>query len=402
MGTTVNVVCYRSKILSNGESPLMIRICKDRKTKYQSLGISIKPEHWDFNKNRPKSNCPNKDLILKIILEKESEFQKQILELKSDNREFTASTLLSSKVKRKTIGIAEFYNKIVEELKLSGKWGTAQVFNDSFNSLNSFTNKQLDVPFSYIDFEFLNKYEVWLRKRNLKETTMGILFRTLRSAYNKAIKEKFVKKDLYPFNDFKVSKFNTKTEKRAISKDIIKQIINLDVSKEKEYVQLSKDIFVFSYLCGGINFTDISNLKSDNIVENRLIYFRQKTHKKINIPLSEAAKNIINKYLSAQRGYIFPILDIRVHKTTIQEHNRKHKVLSKVNNSLRKIAQILDIKTNLTTYVARHSYATVLKRSGVDIAIISETLGHSDLKTTQIYLDSFENEQIDKALENLL
>jgi site-specific recombinase XerD len=86
----------------------------------------------------------------------------------------------------------------------------------------------------------------------------------------------------------------------------------------------------------------------------------------------------------------------------MQQYNRKKKVILKVNRYLNKISQITGIEVNLTTYVSRHSYATVLKNAGVNIALIGETLGHSDLKTTQIYLDSFENEQIDKAMENLL
>lgn len=65
--------------MANGEHPLMIRVCKDNKKKYRSLGVSVKPEHWDFQKNKPKSTCPHKDLINKIILDKELEFQKQIL-----------------------------------------------------------------------------------------------------------------------------------------------------------------------------------------------------------------------------------------------------------------------------------------------------------------------------------
>ena len=99
---------------------------------------------------------------------------------------------------------------------------------------------------------------------------------------------------------------------------------------------------------------------------------------------------------------IFPILDDNVHKTEIQKYNRKKKVLFKVNYSLKKIATLAGINANFTTYVSRHSYATVLKNSGVNISLISETLGHSDLATTQIYLDSFENEQIGEALKNLL
>jgi len=404
MSTTVSIVCYKSKILKNGESPLMIRICKDRKTKYKSLGISVNPVYWDFDKNKPKNNCPNKDLILKIILDKELEYQKQMLELISEDKEFTASTLITSKTKIKYKTVGKFYIDLIQELDRIDKIGNARIYEKSFNSLKTHTNSQLDIPFSNIDIEFLKEYEKWLQQKKCAETTINLYFRTLRSIYNKAIENKCAKKSDYPFDKYKVSKFSIKTEKRAISKDIVKQIINLDVSKESEYVQLSKDLFIFSYLCGGINFADIAKLKSANIVKDRLIYTRQKTKKKINISLCIEAKNIINKYLisSIERDYIFPILNCNIHKTAMQKHYRRQKVLFKVNNSLKRIAQILGITANLTTYVARHSFATVLKRSGVNIAIISETLGHSDLKTTQIYLDNFENEQIDKALENLL
>ena len=287
MIATVNVVCYRSKTLSNGEHPLMLRITKNRKTKYQSLSISIKPEHWDFQKNKPKPNCPNRELINKIILDKELEFQRRILELRADDKEFTASTLIASKTQNKIKSVSDFYKELVEELKLSGKIGNAKVYSDSYNSLKSFTNKKLDIPFSHIDIDFLKKYEVWMRKKNLKETSMSLLFRTLRGVYNKAIQAKQVKKSSYPFEDFKISKFSIKTEKRAVSKDTVLQIMNLDLSAESWYTNFSRDIFIFSYLCGGINLIDIGNLKTANIVGNKLIYIRCKTCKKINIPLSD-------------------------------------------------------------------------------------------------------------------
>jgi len=404
MSTTVYVVCYKNKKLSNGNSPLMLRVCKDRKTKYQSLGISVNPNHWDFQKNRPKPNCPNKDLILKIILDKEAEFQKQILELQSENQEFTASTLIAPKVKIKVKTVKEFYNELINELEQSSKVGNAMIYKDSLRSLENYTNKQLDIPFSHIDIDFLRGYEKWLKQRDYKETSLSLFFRTLRSVYNKAIEAKQVKKTSYPFDNFKVSKFCIKTEKRAIQKDDVKLIMRLDVSNEGEYLQLAKDLFVFSYLCSGINFTDMANLQSANIVNGRLLYKRQKTGKKINIPICHEANAIIQKYANEDlpRGYIFPILHLSIHKTETQKYNRKKKVLLKVNKALKIIAEKVGIKTNLTSYVSRHSYATVLKRSGVNIALISETLGHSDLKTTQIYLDSFENSQIDEAMKNLL
>ena len=185
----VNILCYKSKMLANGENPLMIRVCKDGKKKYQSLGISVNPKFWDFEKERPKANCPNKELILKIILEKENEYQKQILEFKSEQKDFTASTLLeakTSKVKYKTV--SEFYTEhILKYLKSIGKIGTAKSYNDSLNSLKRFTKSKLDFYFSEITLQWLNDYEKWLRANQCKETSMSVYFRTLRSAFNKAI-----------------------------------------------------------------------------------------------------------------------------------------------------------------------------------------------------------------------
>lgn len=172
---------------------------------------------------------------------------------------------------------------------------------------------------------------------------------------------------------------------------------------KRQYIQLSKDIFMFSYLCGGINFTDIANLTKANIIEGkRLHYIRQKTGKLIKIGLSEEAMKIIERYATESKGYLFPILNANLHKTPLQKQNRIHKILGKVNINLKLIAAQLGVEGNLTTYVARHSFASVLKKSGVNIALISEALGHSDIATTQIYLDSFDNEQIDAAMKNLL
>ena len=175
-----------------------------------------------------------------------------------------------------------------------------------------------------------------------------------------------------------------------------------DVESNQPYAQLSKDVFVFSYFCGGINFTDIAQLTTLNIVEGRLHYVRQKTGKQVKIGIPYEAMAIIKKYESESQGYLFPILDKKIHKTPMQKQNRIHKILAKVNKNLKMLSEQLGVNGNITTYVARHSFASVLKKSGVNIALISEALGHSDLGTTQIYLDSFDNEQMDEAMRNLL
>ena len=405
MNASLSVVCYKSKRLSNGESPLMLQVSKGGKRQYQSLGVSVNPKFWDFSKNKPKSNCPNREYILKLILNKQAELQQRMLELNAEQKEYTTTTLLHDehrKFELKTV--KQFYQELIEQYKANDKCGNRLIYKSSYNSINVFTNGNLEIPFNAIDVAWLNKYEKWLRSKGNKETTMSLMFRTLRSAYNKAIDSKCARKSDYPFNNYRISKFDVSTEKRAIAKaDILKFSTDVRSIGKQQYVQLSKDIFIFSYLCGGINFTDIANLTKDNIIEGkRLHYIRQKTGKLIKLGLSEEAIQIIRRYAVESKGYLFPILNAQLHKTPLQKQNRIHKMLGKVNKNLKLLAADLGVEANLTTYVARHSFASVLKKSGVNIALISEALGHSDLTTTQIYLDSFDNEQIDNAMKNLL
>jgi len=369
MNASLSVVCYKSKRLSNGESPLMLQVSKGGKRQYQSLGVSVNPKFWDFSKNKPKSNCPNREYILKLILDKQAELQQRMLELNAEQKEYTTTTLLHDehrKFELKTV--KQFYQELIEQYKANDKCGNRLIYKSSYNSINVFTNGNLEIPFNAIDVAWLNKYEKWLRSKGNKETTMSLMFRTLRSAYNKAIDSKCARKSDYPFNDYRISKFDVSTEKRAIAKaDILKFPTDVRSIGKQQYVQLSKDIFIFSYLCGGINFTDIANLTKDNIIEGkRLHYIRQKTGKLIKLGLSEEAIQIIRRYAVESKGYLFPILNAQLHKTPLQKQNRIHKMLGKVNKNLKLLAADLGVEANLTTYVARHSFASVLKKSGVN------------------------------------
>ena len=402
MNASVSVVYYKNKTLSNGEHPLMLRITKDRKSKYQSLGISIPPQFWDFEKNQPKRNCPNKDAILRLITEKTKEYQEQLIELKIENRDFTAKSIVekvTKPTKRKTVG--ELFIERIQELKDTKRLGYAESHETVYHSLLNF-NGHLDIYFSEIDKEWLQKYEAWLRKIGNKENTIGIRFRTLRAVYNIAMEKQFVKPECYPFRSYKVSKLHQDTAKRALTKNDVLDIINYQAqSKKCRYRQLTVDLFAFSYFMGGINFKDIAYLKDENIIDNRLSYIRRKTKQLITLPLQPQAIEIISKYKSADNPYLLPILSSQP-LTESQQRNRIRQVAKSINRNLKAIGEELNLPIDLTTYVARHSFATVLKRSGVNTSIICEAMGHSSEKVTQIYLDSFENEQVDAAMSNLL
>lgn len=399
MSETVKVVCYKYKTLSNGESPLMIRVCKDGKKKYQSLGISIKVEQWDFKTNQPKAKCPNRDRIILLINEKINEIQKSALDKRIAGKDFTAATLIESynnNVCNKTVG--EYYLTYIQNLQKENRIRYAGMFEVSYSSFIKF-NKHLDIPFSDINVTWLRRYELWMKEQNLSLSTISTRIRHLRAVFNLAIAEHAIKHDCYPFNSYKISKLNKQTAKRAISKKEVLKIMQYQGNTPMECLAI--DVFVFSYLNAGINFIDIAKLKCSNIVESQLIYNREKTKKLINVPLQQKAMEIIAKYKNDKSPYLFPILT-SFHKTEIQIANRLHKVLAKINKHLKEIGEKLNLPIPLTTYVARHSYATVLKRAGVSTSIISESLGHSSEKITQVYLDSFENAQINNAMKNLL
>jgi len=314
-----------------------------------------------------------------------------------------------SKLFSETTGttIEKYFMKLVSQLKEIGKLSSASKYYFCLSSLSKF--KPMNTPFTDIDFQFLKDYEVYLRKKGLANNSIATQFSCFKSTYNKALEEGVFTNEDSPFKKFKVGKLWTQTRKRAIHKEDVQKLKEFDLSTlikyPTPYLEFARDIFMFSYLTAGINFKDIATLRYCDLDNGRIYYSRHKTQKNMNTILLPDALKILNKYIKKDAGaedYIFPILDRNIHITEQQQADRVQKVLKQVNRKLKVISKALNLKINLTTYVARHTFATVLKRSGVDIGIISESLGHSDLKTTQIYLDSFENTQIDAAMQNLL
>jgi len=147
MSATVNVICFKGKVLKNSESPLMIRITKDRKSRYLSIGVSLNPNHWDFVKNKPKRNCPNREQILTLIEEREREYRDKILDYKIANKDFTITTLIekaSNPQKQKTV--KDVFDLYVQNLQSANRLQYAEMFKVTERSLIRF-NGHLDIPF---------------------------------------------------------------------------------------------------------------------------------------------------------------------------------------------------------------------------------------------------------------
>jgi hypothetical protein len=158
MNATIEVVCYKSKVLANSESPLMLRITKDRRRKYSSIGISINPALWDFEKNKPRRNCPDKVRIERIISEQIKKYREQILDFQAEDKDFTSTSLydrVANHAKRKTVG--DLFKSHITNLESQKRTGYALTFNELYNSLIQF-NGHLDIYFSDIDVTWLTQF----------------------------------------------------------------------------------------------------------------------------------------------------------------------------------------------------------------------------------------------------
>jgi integrase len=409
---TVAAILFTSKTLSNGEHPIMIRVTKNRVRRYVSLGISCKVGEWDKKKNLPSRSHPQRDFFCSIISKNLDKYNDRIIAFKQEDTDYTPDILISESAnKLKKTTLFNFITEKVASLKKSGQMGNANVYNDLLGRLKVFTAGR-DLSFAQVDYSFLLRLETDFRSRGNTDNAMSVRFRTLRAVFNLAIDEGYVKREKYPFDKFKVNeRFGNKTKKRAITKDDIRKIALISKIGEQEIktgsaIFEAQKYFLFSYFCQGINFVDIANLKWSNLINGRIFYKRAKTGGELSFKLQQPALDIIEFWRPVTKtsndAYLFPILDTKIHLTPSQKHNRIHKVLTRVNRDLKAIGKELKIETLLTSYVARHTFATVLKQSGVPTAIISESMGHKTEAITQTYLKEFENNIIDDAMVNLL
>ena len=384
---------------------MMLRFTHDRTTKFVALGLSVEPHYWDKDTELVLPTCPERITLQSQIDRTLAGYHKKIQRLEALDIPVNFETLFDAKPACSVgITIEDGFKAEIERLESLGKINSATKHKYALQVLDGY--KPTTMALEAIDLDYLKGLELYLRQRGTKDNSIATRFAIFKAIYNKAVKEGKVAVKQNPFSIYQVGSLWAKTRKRAIDKDDIQRLIDLEITEghTTEYRRLAKDLFLFSYFTAGMNFGDIARLRYKDILRGRVNYSRHKTQKLLSFQLVPMALQILEKYGTAGHGedYIFPILNRHEHTSPQQIFNRLHKVLRKVNRELKVLGEMIGLGMPLTTYVARHTYATVLKRSGVSVALISESLGHSDLSTTQIYLDSFENSQIDAAMQHLL
>lgn len=402
MNVSVKIELDKRNQKKNGTYPLKLLIVVGRDPFRLPLGYSLYAKDWSERGQKVKASCKTLGSTTRInalLQQEKSKVMNALTKLESEGRLETFTTvelkqyLKSDQTDLMTI---KFGEHIVNELKEAHKHGNARVYDTMLRSIKDFT-KGKDIPMKKISYAWLKKYETWYYKKGNTVNGLAFNLRTLHALFNRAIKRKLISGDYYPFKEYKIN--HEKTRKRAISQADIQKIKSFIPTTERQ--ARAKDYFMISFYLMGASFVDIAYLKISDIVNGRIEYKRKKTGKLHSIPVSLPLKALLGKYMDGKGkdDFIFNVIksnDPQMQIINVRDEMRRY------NRSLKEIGVLCGIDANLTSYVSRHSYATIAKYKGVPTAIISEALGHSSEEVTQIYLDSFENAVLDKYHEIII
>ncbi len=383
----------------DGTCNIKIRVYFNRKYMHYSTDIDLKPGELEKIWGAKRRTGEQKDVYFRLssCLTKAEDIIKKL------DTAFTFEKFDEMYLEGRDVfnSVSYSFDRYITDLETEGRIATASSYRCTKNSLDDFKK---NLKFTDITPSFLKKYERWMLDNSKSITTVGIYLRALRAIFN----QQDIDRKLYPFGRGKYEIPTGKNIKKALTLEEIALIYNYE-AEPGTTEEMARDYWIFLYLCNGMNVKDFCSLKWENINGDILTYQREKTKrtvresKKITVSLKPETWEIINRWgvrSIVPHSYIFPHYEIGMTATRKQEISQQ--LIKTINKYMKRIARNVGINKNVTTYFARHSFATILKRSGADIAMISDLLGHSNLGVTENYLDSFESDQIKKQTDILI
>ena len=297
-----------------------------------------------------------------------------------------------------------------KQFKSLNKFGSESLYKQTANLWELYATEKKKSKFillSEIDHNVLKNFENWaskLEKPKYSLTTISMYLIRTRTIFNDVIKLGEFNPSKYPFGKDKYTAPKATNAKRPLTIDEIMSIYNYEPKTIGE--NFAKDMFIFSYLANGMNMYDIFRLKYSDLKQDRFMFIRKKTGEKrpeqITVLLNVDLKSIIEKHKVHVIGsdYIFKV--ISENQTELEQFKATRSRISDINFNLKKIAKKLSLPLEISTYYARHSFATMMMQNEAPIALISMKLGHKDIATTQNYLSQFSKESEEKYMSNLL
>lgn len=399
---SVKLMLNKSRALHDGRYPLVFQIIHRRRKKLIYTAYKLYEEEFDDSlsvvRSVPSGSCSRREAkeINAALKEKRREIAELLERMEATHPGFTADDFMQNyRCLQDGNYLFTYAGRQIAALEQGGRHGTAAAYRSTVRSLGEFTGGA-DLRFGEIDGQFVRSYRQFLYTRGVSANTVCFYLRNFRSLYNRAAADGV---DVGHSNPFRAVPIRIgKTVKRALSRDNLRRIARLDLSDSPD-LALARDIFLFSYYTRGMSFVDIAHLRKRNITDGVIAYYRSKTKQYLQVTVTEPLRELIGRYVG-EGEYIFPLLAAAEGEQG-ESYGHYRSALGFINRRLKKIGQMLRITIPLTTYVARHSWATAAKELGTPVSVISEGLGHTTEKTTRIYLKSFDHSVIDRVNEEV-
>lgn len=292
--------------------------------------------------------------------------------------------------------LKEFIEDLIASRNKSGRQGTAHVYQCMLNSFLRFCER-VDVKFYDITSDLLTEYESWLRTQELSWNTVSTYLRSLRAVYNYAMEEG---KAPYVPKLFKSVYTGVSVQhRRAVKAETIAKVLSFKNRTESVQLDFAKDLFTLLFLLRGIPFVDLAHLRRTDLKDGMITYRRQKTGSWVCVSVEPEAMKILQKYadIRTSSSYLLPILDEGVADDSMAAYRSYQSQLRKFNLSLSSLATEVGIQEKITSYTARHSWATIAFHLKVPVGLISNAMGHSSIMVTETYLKPFDEEEIQKV-----
>jgi Site-specific recombinase XerD len=382
---------FRKSTIKNKEGVLYFQLIHKRKTKLITTRFRLYSHEWDSRKAVVvKDHADNeREIYLQNISEGlvfENEQIEKLISMLEKRGEYTVCELAEYYINHSFNGcLFPFAKHLIEKLKSENRTKTASIYETVKRSFSRFRYGE-DVRIDKIDSQLIQRYETYLKGNNVCMNSISCYMRALRAIYNQAV-EKGLSISKNPFKS--VYTGIDKTSKRAVNEGMIVKLHKLDLSEHPELLQ-ARDLFMFSFYTRGMSFIDMANLTKNNIKNGYIVYSRSKTKQTLTIKIEECIEKIFKRYENARiDNYLLPIY------TEQNKSSSSH--LRTYNKRLKRISEILGLEKSLSSYVSRHSWATIAHRKGISVQVISEGMGHENEKTTRIYLASLDQSVIDDA-----
>ena len=392
---------FRASSVAGKEGTLYYHIIHQRKLRWISTDYHVYPEEWNAGKSSViVSNSNNRQAHLQLIQSQIDWEMKQmqciIHDKEMDGVSYSVDDLANEIQQLPTSqSVFTFFRQQIAKKEQMQCVGTKNNYTNAVNRFIEFRN-QKDLTFSQMTADMMEMYQAWLWNRGVGQNTVSFYLRTLRTLHHKAVEAgQATSNDIFAH----VQTANVRTAKRAISVKDIRKIEKLDLPRGSS-LDKARDMFLFSFYLRGMAFVDMAFLKKSDLKCGLVSYNRRKTHQNLNIEWIKPMQAIINKYAEQTKDspYMLPIL---TGKET-SPYTQYRKVEYNTNYNLKKIGKMIGLKIPLTTYVARHTWASIALHMNIPIATISEGMGHNSYKTTQIYLESIDVSTINEANKRII